>query len=450
VTGFSKLFYLALLFIGLFSVETSFAVSDSANVNLQVTGVCNNNGTCEATRGETSSNCSADCTTEPSPTQTTGTGGNPLGLAVFIKDIEINPGFNSAEISWKTTKLAACSFYWGETSEYGKEIISETGLKASHLVKLNSLLSGSYYHFKIICLDSLNLKGESQDKYFQTLSVLSNVKNFTALGGDKKIILNWENPTEASFFQVRLVRNSEFYPLNINDGAIIYEGSSSFFLDSNLNNGKRYYYAIFAEYVGKNYSSGALTSAIPQGETAVANEPSETIPAKNATSAPLQAEETKQVKFIDFDFYSGGEKLAVKNNKRVEIENNKNLLISIDSEKLPKNLKTIIAELSFGGKKYSYLFESSTEKTIYNVMVVSPDASGANAVKFALLDDKNQKIQEIEGELRVSKKQEIAQICYSWFGAQWFANIILWLILLILIVILWLLFRRRKEKNNFK
>ena len=124
-------------------------------------------------------------------------------------------------------------------------------------------------------------------------------------------------------------------------------------------------------------------------------------------------------------------------NDRVKIANGKNLIISIDSEKLPKGLKTIITD--------SYIFESNKEKTIYDVMIVSQEEAGVYSLKFTLLSAENKKIQEVAGELEVTKKIEIAQICYSWFGAQWFVNIILWLILIILIIILLLLIKWRRS-----
>jgi len=441
------------------------AVSDSAVITAQVTGECNNNGICESLLGETSIGCPADCgcnnnnVCEPERGETEancsdcqegggGGGGEDVpDFSVYIKNIEAYPSYNSAEILWKTTKPAVCSFYWGKTPEYKEEIISETDFKTDHSVNLSSLLSGTYYHFKIFCQDSLKLKDNSQDKYFKTLQILSNVKNFTALGGDEKIILTWENPDEQNFLQVRLLRNASFFPLNINDGAIVYEGSDVFYLDSNLTNGKKYYYTIFAEYPDKQYSSGAAAYAVPQGKIIVT--PVEPVPTEptEPTGEPGE-EEAKKVKFSDFDFYSEGKNLPVKNEKTVEIKNKKNLIISIDSEKLPKGAKTLMADLIFNDNVYSYLFESNKEKTIYNVLIVSPDESGTYPLKFIIFNEKNQKIQEASGELKVSKKKEIIQQCVSFISmiAAW--QIFLWLILILLLVILWLMIKNRKNKKN--
>lgn len=458
MTGFLKLFFIALLSIGLFSVANVFAVSDSANVNLQVTGICNfngdcdsgsgeteagcsadcgcnNNGVCQTSRGENTSNCPADCVTTPEPVVETPTGGG--GPIIFqIKNIVVsNITTSSADISWLTNQFATCQIFWGKTSEYEKETILETNFVTAHLIKLKNLDFSSPYHFKITCADHYNEKAVSSDYEFYTVYTIGNVTNFTAVASDKKIVLQWENPSDKNFDQVRMMRSENFYPLNINDGAIIYEGYDNYFIDTNLKNGRRYYYTIFVKDKDNNYSSGALSSAVPNTSGTVS-------PAPVIPSAP--AEVAKMIKFQDFDFFSQGTKLQVKNNETVEIENKNSLIISIDYEKLPQNAKNILIEIKEDGKTYSYLFKIRNNRTL-DILIPALGGLGNYPVKITILNDKNQKIQEVKGDLKVFEKQKAAQQYFLWMLAWGFINLFLWLILILLIVILWLLIKRKNK-----
>ena len=77
---------------------------------------------------------------------------------------------NSVEISWQTNISASCVTSVGKTSEYEKEINSETAEFVGHLTDLIGLNPSTDYHFNIVCKSSNNLTAQTGDKYFTTPS----------------------------------------------------------------------------------------------------------------------------------------------------------------------------------------------------------------------------------------------------------------------------------------
>ncbi|NQV13329.1 MAG: S8 family serine peptidase [Parcubacteria group bacterium] len=72
---------------------------------------------------------------------------------------------------------------------------------------------------------------------------------------DSKILLVWNNPSDADFAGVKVVRKEGDYPANAQDGTTVYQGAGTSYLDSNLANGATYYYTLFSFDGSLNYSS---------------------------------------------------------------------------------------------------------------------------------------------------------------------------------------------------
>jgi hypothetical protein len=112
------------------------------------------------------------------------------------------------------------------------------------------------------------------------------VSNFTAVGENQSISLSWNNPSDPDLAGVKILRKNQNYPLNPNDGLLVYDGLDINYYDMQLQNNITYYYAAFAYDTIPNYSEAALTSATPFDPIGIKNEeecPSnENITLKNA------------------------------------------------------------------------------------------------------------------------------------------------------------------------
>lgn len=88
------------------------------------------------------------------------------------------------------------------------------------------------------------------------------IAGFTATPGDTKIDLSWSNPTDDDFVKVMVRYSTTHYPLNIEDGTNIYEGTGTSKSHTGLTNGKKYYYSAFTVDDVGNWSDAAHTSAV--------------------------------------------------------------------------------------------------------------------------------------------------------------------------------------------
>lgn len=80
---------------------------------------------------------------------------------------------------------------------------------------------------------------------------------------DGQIVFEWNNPDEANFVRTIVVKKEGGYPTSPSDGQTIYEGRGDTYTDTNLQNGKIYYYAVYSYNHSKTYSKGVNLSLAP-------------------------------------------------------------------------------------------------------------------------------------------------------------------------------------------
>lgn len=415
------------------SVFPIFAVSDPINVDQQVTGeaICNNNGICETSLGENNENCPLDC-----PSSFPSGGGRkilpPIIYNLFISKITLN----SATIEWKTNEPALCQLFWGRTQEHKEGVISEIAFSLPHKTEITDLAPETTYHFKIKCQNQRGKESETVDQRFTTLAPPditppANVSNFEAIPGNSQITLKWKNPPDFDFKAVRIMRSEKFYPEDPGEGKLVYEGGNISFVDTGLTNGIRYYYTVFSYDFAGNFSSGAVVSAVPRLRPPPP--PEEITSEKECLEVGFYwyddacylepklvpaPPEVEKIKISDFDFIFQGKKLPLIGEKTIEVKTGEPLTISIDYEKVPEVLKTIMVTLeqparnSFGiadasgdGKFFSFLLRINKEKTKYLATLMPPEDSGDYPLTITILDYKNQALKRIFGQLIVEKTE---------------------------------------------
>lgn len=89
------------------------------------------------------------------------------------------------------------------------------------------------------------------------------VATFTATAGTGEIQLDWINPTDADFSGVQIVRSTGSAPAAPDEGAQVFNGNGTSFLDSGLTAGTEYFYTAFAFDDLANFSAGVSASATP-------------------------------------------------------------------------------------------------------------------------------------------------------------------------------------------
>ena len=230
---------------------------------------------------------------------------------------------------------------------------------------------------------------------------LANVTNPRAIPSEKSIALTWNNPSSQNFDGVRIVRSDKFFPRDIYDGEVVYQGQGEMFTDRNIALGKAYYYTIFSIDTGGLYSSGILLSSyvLGPGERGIG-----TIldPLAGVTFISDVHPQIAGLLLSDFDFIQDGKKIALMRDGLV-VDSSRNLTISLDYSKVPELLKTIVVTLTDpqdSSLKFSFLLRVNKTKTAYEAILAPLVKSGAYAASIVILDYKNQGLKKIEAHLR--------------------------------------------------
>ena len=95
---------------------------------------------------------------------------------------------------------------------------------------------------------------------YVSVNTVNYVINFKAIGGDRQVSLSWNNPVYADYYASRIIRRTDRYPTGPSDGTTVYWYNGTSCVDTGLNDGQTYYYAIYAHDSSYNYTSGAFDS----------------------------------------------------------------------------------------------------------------------------------------------------------------------------------------------
>jgi hypothetical protein len=332
-------------------------------------------------------------------------------ISPVISDIEIiELGRNSVRIAWKTNELSVPQINYGKTLDYEKSYIGNS-FSLQNSVLLRNLLEDTLYHFSLVAIDRDGNRTSTLDQTFQTLPLPdvkapANVSGFQAIPGENQISLMWQNPPDIDFKAVVITRKEEFYPSAPNEGILVYDGRENLFVDTGLTNGKRYYYTVFSYDESGNYASGAIASAIPRAPAAP-EPPIEIFPP--AVPPELVPPEIKKLELQDFDFIQDFHEIVLEQEIKIKAKQREPLTISIDYEKVPEVLKTMMVTLKTTGQEekfFSFLLKINKEKTKYMATIIPPEP-GFYSLILTNLDYKNQTLKTVSGELEIEKTEGI-------------------------------------------
>ncbi|MDD5433680.1 MAG: fibronectin type III domain-containing protein [Candidatus Pacebacteria bacterium] len=414
---------------------------------------CNNNGSCESARGENNSNCPNDCYVAPPVIPVSPGAVIPFTSFRIINVYVGQVTDQSAHVSWviESQAQAICKVFLGLTENYEQETIASNVFSKFHATQITGLLPFTTYHFKIYCQSINFAEAQTKDFQFTTLPSLdneppSNVSDFQAINQDKQLKLTWQNPSDNDFKEVRIFRSEKFYPREPQDGTLVYVGNSNEVEDLNLVNGKSYYYTAFAYDLAGNQSSGALTFGVP----GIAEIPSK--PPIEEPIGPVPPEVAK-ISLKDFDFQQGGKRIFPTDDNSLILNSNEPVKISIDYEKVPEVLKTIMLTLQKGDKYFSFLLKIDKDKTKY-LATIAPPEPGIYPLSIYILDYKEQALKkidsmlEIQGQGDVMGQEKIFDLIVGIIIRYW-PNILFLIILIIAIITAVEIYKKKRQSENY-
>jgi len=273
-----------------------------------------------------------------------------------------------------------------------------------------------------------------------------NISNLEAVTGDQQISLKWENPPDRDFEGVKIMGSIDFYPSSPSEGTPIYEGKETDLLIIGLTNQVRHYYTVFSYDQAGNFSSGALVSATPFKITPPPPPPS-------PPPLPPPPPEIEKIIPQDFIFQQEEKEIPpqeVEKKINIKAEAGKPLTISLDYEKVPEVLKTIMVTLEKEGKSFSFLLRINSQKTKYEAALLIPQEPGIYNLTIDILDYKNQNLKKIIGYLDVGESEVFPSPLIPWYRSfkNWFL-IISGTILIILISYLVLRIRMKQLEERY-
>lgn len=80
---------------------------------------------------------------------------------------------------------------------------------------------------------------------------------------DSQTVFIWNNPQTSGFSGTLIIRKEGSYPTSPTDGQVLYKGDATTFTDTNLQNGKSYYYAMYSYGSAGAYSAPAHFTSVP-------------------------------------------------------------------------------------------------------------------------------------------------------------------------------------------
>jgi chitodextrinase len=196
--------------------------------------------------------------TSTSPIQTQGGTTNHL----IILTVGTTPGSDRALIETETSVPTLLKISWGRTYDATEGTIDVPLYKKKESTLISDLLPNTDYWVVVEATDVYGATAEKRIR-FHTLSdvretVLANPGRFSANPAELGINLSWKNPTDPRFREVRLIRKEGDIPTDPYDGVPIYEGSNEGVMDTSVEDGRIYGYALFARGDDGTFSSGAV------------------------------------------------------------------------------------------------------------------------------------------------------------------------------------------------
>lgn len=309
----------------------------------------------------------------------------------LISDITIkNITSNSATIGWSTNELSTGLVGYGTTPAYEAGMGISGVFSITHELDLIGLVGNTTYHFRVTAADPVGNESTSADFTFTTSRDAvspSNVLNFRADPDETFIILSWDNPPDADFDGVHIMRGESGFPASPEEGdVVVFHGLATSAVDRGLTPGTTYYYTAFSYDTSENFSSGAITSATTFG-VAPPILPPEEIPPEEIPPEEIPPEEIPlmvplELENISFLVASEAISLPVIE-KQVKTIIETELVVAVSDEKLSKTPESLILKIGDS----SYLLARNEEKERYETKITAPTSLGRYKSAFVVIYD---------------------------------------------------------------
>ena len=330
---------------------------------------------------------SATSTTLSTPISSVSSAGNTVESYVHVRLLsqDIAVGIHEVAISWDTNIYAQYLLRWGKTDSYNIGFIKNDIFKRSHSTVIPDLEPDTTYVYELIAYSQQGTEFVLTQDSFTTaespdVTPTLNVTNLQADTQGDSILLSWDNPRDLDFQKVRVVRSDIFYPRDVFDGYVVYEGSREYVLDTDaFSTGSTQFYTIFAYDSSGNVSSGALT-VVRKNKNTTDN----SLPGVHLSESDNNTR--FDILFSDVLFFQDGKRMnELKDGGSFVTE--KSVLIQVPNARIPEFIKTVVVSIrNTEGHKEAYFLQQNTHTQVYEVTLPPFTQPEVLEVSFLLYD----------------------------------------------------------------
>jgi hypothetical protein len=347
--------------------------------------------------GNISSTSNSIATTTPTPpvippaaTSTLRQGGAEATQVVSLKDLVITPGTQVVTVTWKTSLPARYVLRWGRTDAYTGGYITNEVYAIENSATITDLEPGTVYQYELIVYTPSGIALTLSSGQFRTTTalenrVVSNVSHLTSTVTGTDVELTYALPALETGAKVRIVRSHLGFPRDLYDGAIVYEGSDSTWLDVGaLRDYSEQYYTVFVIAADGSVSSGAVVF-VSRIDFDSPQSGSTTVPRATST---LPEVFLPQLSLEDISIRQRGE-LFTFLQETIVLAHDDAFTIHISKDVLPEHLKSIIVTIidpTDQRRSYSFLLRINKAGTAYEATIAPLMVIGASRIEVAVYD----------------------------------------------------------------
>lgn len=314
---------------------------------------------------------------------------------IVLDELYVETGESTSSLNMKTAMPARLELRWGRTTAYELGYIVSSIFKREHSFSLSDLEPNTTYLFEIVGYTPRGNETFLKAGSFTTMSDAPptppiNVGKFLAIANGEDVELSWQNPSDANFSHVRIVRSYLDFPEYPGDGAIIYQGLKTEAIDDGvLSIYSPVFYTAFVYDVFGNVSSGAIAIVYASESGGVGQEGSSIVDESVMTIDEERLTIDMKMPQLSDIYVSQLEQVFSMLESPIELSYQDSFVVEIPVEAISGNLKSIILKVldpTDNRKSYSFLLRINNDRTAYVATVPAFNVLGDSQLEVEIYD----------------------------------------------------------------